>query len=74
MTRFVVVPASGHYGDHAFVHSAHATAAAALAAARRFDRWQAYKVVVREAASLRAGDRWLRVYEETSPLVRAVAS
>ena len=56
-TNYFVVPAPGHYGDRARVLSSHATLAAARKAAGR-----GYTVRI---GTLRKGDNWLRVYEET---------
>jgi hypothetical protein len=61
-TQYIVVPAPGHYGDIDRVYSAHRT----LEAARRACRSGS---VVRRNASLAKGDKWLRVYEQTSPEV-----
>lgn len=58
-----VVPAPGHYGDETRVLSAHYSTAAALRAARRMGG-----AVARRGSMVR-GDRWLRVYEETYPVV-----
>ena len=61
--RYIVVLAPGHYGDVTRVLSSHASASAALRAVG--GNW---RYVVRQSES-RKGDRWLRVYEETSPIV-----
>jgi len=63
-TTYVIVPAPGHYGDVDRVYSAHAS----TAAARRALRAAGARFVCRES-SLRRGAKWLRVYEETSPVV-----
>lgn len=63
-TNYVVVPAPGCYGDGGgTVLSAHKSRDAALKAARR-----AGERYVARAGAGSAGDRWLRVYEETHPL------
>lgn len=64
MSAYVVVPAPGHFGDVGRVYSAHRTLEAARRAARRLGRG----VEVRACASLRRGDRWLRVYAGIHPL------
>ncbi len=64
-TKYIVVPAPGHYGDRAVVLSSHRTAKAALRAA---GKWSG--LCVRES-SLVKGDAFLRVYEQTSREVRA---
>jgi hypothetical protein len=61
-TRFILVPAPGHYGDKARVFSSHRTLAAARKAAKRLGSG----VVVREGSKKR-GDQWLRVYEGMYP-------
>lgn len=65
--NFVVVPAPGHYGDRTTVISSHSTAEAARKAAATASG-SVFRAVAREATK-RKGDEWLRVYEETSPVV-----
>lgn len=62
-TTYVIVPAPGHYGDCDRVYSSHTTATGA----RRALRAAGARFVCRESA-LRRGAKWLRVYEETSPI------
>lgn len=62
-TTYVIVPAPGHYGDSDRVYSAHSSAASA----RRALRKAGHRFVCRESY-LHRGDKWLRVYEETSPI------
>ena len=63
LTNFFVVPAPGHYGDRARVYSGHVTIEAARKAAKKTTG-----VVVRIGAKVR-GDLWLRIYEDTCPVV-----
>lgn len=60
-TQYFVVPAPGYYGDTDRVRSSHRTLRAARRQLRR-------GLEVREGRFAR-GDRWLRVYAETYPLV-----
>lgn len=60
--RYIVVPAPGHYGDRTRVISSHGTLRAAQRACRTTG------ACVRQSYH-RAGDVWLRVYEEGSPIV-----
>jgi hypothetical protein len=59
--RYVVVSAPGTYGDTDRVYGDYDTADQALAKCPP-------RFVVRESPHVK-GDRWLRVYEQTSPLV-----
>lgn len=60
-STYFVVPAPGHYGDAATVISSHGTLSAAKRSAGK-------GYCVREG-SLRKGARWVRVYEQTYPMV-----
>lgn len=67
-SEYVIVPAPGHYGDKTRVLSAHRT----LSAARRA-KGRDNTVVIRPATPGLVdskGDEWLRVYEETAPIVQ----
>ena len=56
-TRYIVVPAPGHYGDRTRVISSHHTAAAAIRAAAG-KSWAVYE------GDETKGEEWLRVYEQ----------
>lgn len=60
-TEYFVVDAPGTYGDRSRVWSSHRTAEAA--------RRRAGAGGVVRAGHKRKGDEWLRVYEETYPIV-----
>ena len=66
-TQYIVVDAPGHYGDRTRVISAHHTLDVARRAARRASGGS-FRAVARRS-TLGKGASWLRVYEETSPIL-----
>lgn len=61
-TKYFIVEAPGTYGDRGHIWSSHRT----LAAAKK----NCGTGSVVRAGSLKRGDKWLRVYEQTYPIVK----
>ena len=59
MTQYIVVPAPGYYGDETRIVSTHRTEAAARKAIRG-----KHRAIYADDGHSKAGDRWLRVYEQ----------